>query len=321
MYSWRNFRRWLIDCGSHFRRQKKIRVILTGGLGNQLFQFALGRSIAYRTNSQISFEISSFKKDDFYQRNFSLVAFQYPARVKTHIQPRVNYIFTKLRELRQKRGLFDDIFSPFGFIERSLGFDPDVVDDYPRLSQTLIGYWQDDRYFRDVRDILLRDLTPCKNLSPQNELIDRHIRELKSPVAVHVRYNHEVKSGNPQTLDVRRAANLSLVWVGSKYYDLAVDYISSITVSPNYIIFSDNPKWVKENLTIFKNCLILETGRGEDWEDIVLMSHCKYHIIANSSFSWWGAWLCDHQKKVVVAPKNYLYTPALPTEWVAIDVR
>jgi hypothetical protein len=90
--------------------------------------------------------------------------------------------------------------------------------------------------------------------------------------------------------------------------------------SPSYIVFSDNPSWVKKNLPIFKDSLILEQDRGEDWEDIMLMARCKHHIIANSSFSWWGAWLCKYSQKVVIAPKDYLYTPAVPDEWVSIDL-
>ena len=312
---------WHNSIKAYFGFRKKIRIILTGGLGNQLFQYAAARAIAFKKEADVCFEISAFRKDKFYQRQFNLSAFEYPSTLPVYVKPFVSKTFARLRDMRQKKWFMDGFFSLFGYIERTLTFDKDLMDDQPWFSQTMVGYWQDERYFRDYRDVLLQDLRPGKRFSPRNETIARYINDLECPVAVHVRYNHEVKSDDNKTQDDRRAANVSAVWVGSRYYDLAHSYLISTVKSPSYIVFSDNPSWVKENLTMFNDRLVLEAGRGEDWEDMLLMTRCKHHIIANSSFSWWGAWLCEDNEKVVIAPKDFLYTPSLPTSWIAIDPR
>lgn len=322
MYMYKKNESWRNNLKFYSRlRKKKIRVILTGGLGNQLFQYATARALALKNQSDLCFEVSAFRHDRFYQRRFSLAAFEYPSKLSVCVHPFLNKVFSRLRDWRQKKWGIDGFFSRLGYIERTLTFDQDLLDNQPRFSQTIIGYWQDERYFRDYRATLLRDLRPSKIFSSQNEIIARYINELECPVAVHVRYNHEVKSSDHKTQSDRRTADISAVWVGARYYDRAHNHLASIINSPNYIVFSDNPSWVKENLHIFKDSLVLESSRGDDWEDILLMSRCKHHIIANSSFSWWGAWLCDDDEKVVIAPKDYLYSPALPTSWIAIESR
>jgi hypothetical protein len=305
---------------SRLSSRKTVLTILNGGLGNQMFQFAIARAIACRNNAALAFEISAFRTDRFYQRNFSLMSFRHPATVPTSAQPIINKIFTKLRDFRQSNHLFDYCFSLIGYIERTLKYDANIIEQKPFLSHIIVGYWQDERYFCDYRDILLNDFLPTKNFSPANCKIKEYIDCCETPVAVHVRYNHEVKSDDPNAIGERRALNVASVWVGAKYYNLALQRMCSKVQSPSYIVFSDNPSWVKKNLPIFKDSLILEQDRGEDWEDIMLMARCKHHIIANSSFSWWGAWLCKYSQKVVIAPKDYLYTPAVPDEWVSIDL-
>jgi len=302
------------------KSKNRVLTLLTGGLGNQMFQFAVARAVALKNVATVAFEISAFKNDNFYQRTFSLASFQYPATVPTKAHPIINKIFIKLRDLRQRNYLFDYFFSLLGYIERTLKFDSTIFERQPLLSSVIVGYWQDERYFRDYRDILLRDFLPTKSFSSKNCQVKNYIDSCETPIAVHVRYTHEVKSSDPNAVEARRASNLAAVWVGARYYDLATEHVSSLFKSPRYIVFSDSPSWVRANLSIFKDSLILDSGRGEDWEDIMLMASCKHHIIANSSFSWWGAWLCQYNEKIVIAPKDFLYTPAIPDEWVAIDL-
>lgn len=313
---------WLNYLGFIFRRNRTVNVVLTGGLGNQLFQYATARAVSIRNGYNLSFEVSSFKKDLFYKRRFSLGSFYHPSTVSHYNTPIASKIFAKLRDFRQKKYLFSDRFlSLLGYIEKSLYYDFSPLTEHWRFSHTMIGYWQDERYFLAHRDTLLIDLCTIRELSPKNKAIADYIRRLDCPIAVHIRYNHEVKSGQGEPLETRSAIDLCSVWVGSKYYELATDYLFSIINSRDYIIFSDNPGWVRDNITIFREGLILEDFRGDDWEDIFLMKLCKHHIIANSSFSWWGAWLCEYDEKIVVAPKNFLYTPAIPASWIAIDPR
>ena len=106
--------------------------------------------------------------------------------------------------------------------------------------------------------------------------------------------------------------------LSARYYNDAIREIEQRVSNPEYFVFSDYPQWARENLTFDRidTLHVFENDRGPDYEDMALMSHCRHHVVANSSFSWWGAWLGRSQSQVAVAPRNARLMPNIPLAWI-----
>ena len=151
-------------------------------------------------------------------------------------------------------------------------------------------------------------------LSEKNKNILEEIKKRNS-ISIHIRRGDYVNDINAKKI---LGDNCNLL-----YYQKAIEYIYSVITSPFFYIFSDEPEWVKNNFSFLENSLIIDWNKGKDsWQDMMLMSHCKHNIIANSSFSWWGAWLNNNNNKIVIAPKKWFNTfeapYIVPNEWIRI---
>lgn len=291
-----------------------ITVGLYGGLGNQLFQYAVGLSLALRYDLPLSFDSYGFEFDRHYRRKCGLGGFDVgelrftrcPVRFKT---ARV------LRYLVQRMPLAQTLSSPWFVIERlGRGCDgPPIISECN--SVYLMGYWQDERYFLPAKHELKRRLSPKNGLSDINSGILRKIEGTDS-VAVHCRRLHTVGVAS-KAESVPDAERLGIA-VGSSYYTAAFDRLDEKIARPHFFVFSDEPVWARQNLRSPHPITFLEPGRGADLEDMFLMSRCRHHIICNSSFSWWGAWLAENIDQVVVAPSNVQYLPEIPARWIQI---
>ena len=196
--------------------------------------------------------------------------------------------------------------------------DKDFFDSYSLMDNPgynfFNGYFQDEKIFKVYRKELLDVFKFKHELMGENEIIEKKIKSQNS-VAVHVRRGDYL---NVFYQDV----------LSNHYYEKAMEYISSKVDNPYFYIFSDDTKWVKENLRVKYNYAIIENNSG--WNvaanDMHLMSLCKHNIIANSTFSWWGAWLNQNPDKIVIAPKVWLSGKEhyeitkniVPDEWVRI---
>jgi hypothetical protein len=181
-------------------------------------------------------------------------------------------------------------------------FDPAVHDVIPPVH--LIGYWQSERYFQHISDIIRRELTPIESPDSKNERALEKILGSTS-VAVHVRRGDYVD--NPVTAAYHGVPSV-------KYYTSAMDYIASRVSNAIFYVFSDDLHWASQNLGQLAPVELM-TADGPDcgFRDIQLMSACKHHILANSSFSWWGAWLNTSSNKIVIAPTPWFLNNALDT--------
>jgi hypothetical protein len=182
-------------------------------------------------------------------------------------------------------------------------------------STYLDGCWQSDLYFRDIRELLLKEFTFKAAPSLENAKCLSTILA-QNAVCVHVRRGDYVTS----EIGVTRHGICAL-----DYYHAAAAYIEKRVDKPSFFVFSDDPEWVRSNLSgLHPMTLVSHNVRKDDAEDLRLMINCKHFIIANSSFSWWAAWLGRSSEKIVVAPKRWYLSPAqseqnlVPESWVRL---
>lgn len=264
-------------------------VQLYGGLANQLFQYAFGRSLAERLGTDFKLDISAYGRYYTYDE-YELNHF----RIRESIAGdgdmggfvwfrRHNRLFHFLINRLRLRRFFRNYYR-----EKSFTFDPSV---FARNNTYFEGFWQTNKYFENIAEILRSEIVLKEPLSPESAAIEKKIRQNCS-VSLHIRrYAHEDK----------------LPWFGYcsiDYYKRAAEYLIKKEPQAHFFIFSDNYEWVKENFKSFPYpYTLVGNGNDKNFEDIILMSHCRHHIIANSTFSWWGAWLNPNPDKIVVAPE------------------
>ena len=275
-------------------------VYLCGGLGNQLFQYALGRHLALLNDTELFFDVRSFSINS--GRVYELV--RYP--VTGTIAP------AGMLARITKPSALDRMFHSRRILtvkERSFRFDAQVLAE--RGNCYLHGYWQSERYFKDIRATVLNELSPrLPALGINHSVLDEI--DSSEAVAVHVRRGDYV--ADPKVNSVHGTCSLD-------YYRAAFERMNARLSSPRYFIFSDDPAWVKENLRPDNARYCEHNGPDAGFEDLRLMSHCRHHIIANSSFSWWGAWLGTHPEQRVIAPARWFAggtedtTDLIPARW------
>ncbi len=178
----------------------------------------------------------------------------------------------------------------------------------------LVGYWQSEKYFSESASQIRADFTFRQSLEDQNEKLTQQIISVNA-VSLHVRRGDYAT--NPQTTATHGLCTLD-------YYRHSIQYVAERVQQPNFFIFSDDIAWVRDNLNFPHQSQYVDCNQGkESYNDMRLMSMCNHHIIANSSFSWWGAWLNPKRDKIVVAPKNWFANQTdasdlLPQSWVKL---
>jgi hypothetical protein len=261
---------------------------LMGGLGNQMFQYAAARRIALKNGWPIKLDVSGF--GSYRRRAYALGHFRI---VEDFASPE------DIRRLKRTRlGLFLQRLAASArqthVQERHFHFDPRVRDI--RSGVYLAGYWQSDKYFADVADTIRAEFTPRAPASGRN-LGTLRLIESANSVSVHVRRGDYVS--NPSAKRLHGCCS-------PDYYRRALAEISNRVREPHFFVFSDDASWARENLAIDGPVVFVDhNGPGEAHEDLRLMSRCRHHVIANSTFGWWGAWLGAHPDQIVVAPKKW----------------
>ncbi|MEQ7872932.1 alpha-1,2-fucosyltransferase [Sphingomonas sp. ASV193] len=264
---------------------------MIGGLGNQMFQYAAGRALALRRGTGLLLDHSTFGSggDAAVQRFYELDRLRIVARPAGPVE-RLRLIAARrpqpmLRRLGGWRPLRED----------SLSFDPRVIDADDQAY--LMGYWQSWRYFDDRAAEIAAELAPRAPLSDRNQALLRDIRSAES-IAVHVRRG-----------DYLSAQHAVHGVIGSAWYDEALGRIPTDPETRIYV-FSDDPDWCRQAFAAWGDRLtVVDWNRGDEaWQDLFLMAACRHAIIANSSFSWWAAWLGDRHHpggRTVIAPATW----------------
>lgn len=289
-------------------------VRLTGGLGNQLFQYAIGRYLASRHGAELILE------DSFYidpptgstPRLYELDKYLINAR-RTDVAER--------RALRRYTGRITKRFhrlaqlpGPLIYIHERIGKFENQVRELPD-GVFLDGYWQSEQYFSGINDILREEYVPLIPMSAEDERVKAQMA-IGQSISLHIRRGDYVTN---------TAANVMHGVCGLDYYYRAIKYMAGKLVKPVFFIFSDDMKWVQDNMKIDFPChYVKHNSTATAFQDLRLMSLCQHHIVANSSFSWWAAWLNPSVEKIVIRPKTWFAglsqasAWACPQEWIPL---
>ena len=276
-------------------------VKLVGGLGNQMFEYAAAKGLAAKLDVRLKMDLSWF----------SQIA---PGDTPRHYE-------LKSSKLSQDFIDFKPFFAGTSLLSRgkalaapafgrkalNLYREPHYHYNADLLKQPdstyLDGYFQSEKYFAHIREDLLADFSWAKPATGKNKKLLDTIDADENSVSIHVRRGDYVSNESAAEFHGLR---------GVDYYQPAVKIIEKSVKTPNYYVFSDEPDWCKENLKFKHNTTYIDWN-PDGAEDMRLMKSCRHNVLANSSFSWWGAWLNTNEDKIVVAPKQWFNDPSINT--------
>lgn len=287
---------------------------IIGGLGNQMFQYAAGRALSLEYGVPLRLDVFGFADYSLHQGFELQQVFNCPAETaaESDVRSILGWQFSSgIRRIVARPGMAPFRREAF-VVEPHFHYWPEIN----RVPQEcyLHGYWQSEKYFQSHASDIRADFTFKHPLSISNAELAEHIAQVNA-ISLHVRRGDY--ASNPKTTATHRLCTLD-------YYHEAIQYICERIERPNFFIFSDDMAWVKEHLKIDSLCQHIDHNFGtENYNDMRLMSLCKHHIIANSSFSWWGAWLNPSAGKIVIAPKQWFANETntqdlIPDEWLII---
>lgn len=286
---------------------------LQGGLGNQLFQYATARALAIRHNTHVAFDKSLLLKvsQKTTKRQFDLDHFNIqvkPIRLVDKLAlglldiPLKNYI----------KKIIGRFIHNKNYTESNFAFDPQIFRKSGKQT-CLKGYFQSEFYFNQIRDELFTLIPKSKSIST----LEQKIRGCNA-VSLHIRRGDYVNN-----CLINEFHGLLPV----EYYHNAINYLLRNNPEIHLFVFSDDIEWAKQNITSLQETTFITENTGiTDYKDLILMSQCKHNIIANSSFSWWGAWLNQNPEKIVIAPKQWFKdnnaqkeaSDLLPKSWIKL---
>ena len=291
-------------------------VVAFGGLGNVMFYYALANS--FRHKGAKSFVFLSKTNLEHYNYELQKVFPSISYWGNLNVFEKLYYsMIQKIRDFHYKKYKMPHkiLFYPFIGLysdQEPVRFLPSVFNDIEQ-NHFLIGHFQSYKYFDDYRASVLEEFRFSTDyLSENSKQMAKEINSCNS-VSIHVRRGDYLNNYYFETLG--KICDLD-------YYNRAIEVINTHVTNAHFFVFSDDPKYVADNLNI-KNATYVDFNVGTDsWQDMYLMSQCKHNIIANSTFSWWGAWLNVNETKIVVAPHRWFANieedEIVPNEWIRV---
>lgn len=293
-----------------------ILVKLMGGLGNQMFQYATGRALSLRLGVPLKLDLNFLFdrtfRENFTYRDFELEHFNVDADIANVDDVKYYSVRNKFYKAFNRYILSKE--TVFYFHEKTFTYNKQF--EYLPRNTYMEGYWQTEKYFRAIKPNLLQEFTVRDEPNGLNSQILESIQSQES-VSVHIRRGDFVSNN---------AINEYHGICDIGYYNEAIKRIASSISNPTFYFFSDDIEWAEatfKGLTFECKFVANNTGKNS-FEDMRLMSNCKHNIIANSSFSWWGAWLNQNPEKIVVAPERWFSkkeidtSDLIPSEWVKL---
>lgn len=285
---------------------RKIITWIAGGLGNQLFQYAAARSLAYDLQVELVLDTSFFLKPRI--RNYKLGAYNINARKISPIE---------LIAIKKQKFLW----MPKYFLLRLPVLQVDentLADGMNQEFSTLYmrGYWQNEKYFKKFRSEIMRELSLKQEPPSKIKAMAKKMSEEQS-VSIHIRRGDYLS--DPIVNNIFGVLTMD-------YYKKAIDFMRDQVNNSAFYVFSDDIDWARQFFLpeIEKNFVCVE-GNNRDIYELWLMTHCRHNIIANSSFSWWGAWAGNFPEKVVIAPEQWTNLPMkelsniVPSHWIRVN--
>jgi hypothetical protein len=293
--------------GSRVIEKARVIVEIVGGLGNQMFQYAAARSLAERLETSVGLDLRRF--DTYCLRKPALHHLQIdakpmlPQEMRRYPQAMLQAAGRLPPAIRQWLGCYR---------EPSLAFDR----GFESLGRPLhlSGYFQSERYFYAIRDTLQSEFVPTDSLNEPNASLIMHMQRCNS-VSLHVRRGDYVTVLQNQHIHGS---------CSPAYYQRAIDVMQTEIGPATWFVFSDDIDWVRLNLPLPTTVVYVEGNIDRPEWDIHLMAQCRHNICANSSFSWWGAWLNNNPNKRVIVPAVWFATQLLdasdivPTSWIRV---
>ena len=289
-------------------------VKLTGGLGNQLFQYSAARAIAHRNNQRLAFDVSYYAEDQ--SRTYKLSHFSiYGSLISPH---QLAFLTGRgTRGVRKYLSRAARLIVPgleHRVVEaRSFRIDESIAKSTGNIY--MVGFWQSEKYFKDTEGLLRGELALKLPPDKANAAVLESIVGANS-VSLHVRRGDSVSDPHARRL---------MGVLPLDYYRRAIETLGQITREPHFFVFSDDMAWVRANIQINGPVTyVTHNGVNQDYADLRLMANCHHHIIANSSFSWWGAWLCSYPGKTVIAPRTWFSdvrwdaSDLIPESWISL---
>ncbi len=271
-------------------------VNLKGGLGNQMFQYACGRALSLRNNDILSLVRSEYRGDVV--RTFSLANFTIKGETMApDAVPKFSRLFAHLKQ-KLTRNFY-------------VGFDSNILKKHGQTVY-LDGYFQSEKYFQDFAAEIRQDFSLAVPFEGQAAEIAHTIKNDPNAVSLHVRRGDYLTHPDFGGIVTR------------EYYERAVSHIRKSLPSAKFYVFSDDIDWCRVTLPLGNNATFVSQPELKDYEEMILMSQAHHHIIANSSFSWWGAWLGNNPNKIVIAPSKWSnlhenwYNDIIPSSWTRL---
>lgn len=272
-------------------------VKLSGGFGNQLFQFAAGLSLAFKNNSSLILDMRKFYRNS---RKFELNSF---LGLRNYCDPsffNLNFVNPFLCKFKEKREFF---------------YEPINLTECKKLS--IDGYFQSYKYSENVKSII-ENFIDKRNYRFRSKIFDRNIDIVNQyeSVSIHIRRGDYLK--NQHNLEYHGV-------IDKAYYLNAIKHIKSSLNRPKFFIFSDDISWAKENFSEIEDVNFLDNSGAYHLDDFLFMKECKHNIIANSSYSWWSAYLNSNVNKIVIAPALWIKgiefnaKDLFPINWIILN--
>lgn len=322
-----------------------------GGTGNQLFQYAFGRMLAEKNNTELKLDTVRFARQVFAPQPVGLTvndtqatpaatpsalkqtlakfkrAFYSPVHwnhyhndgMREYKMYHFNVKATPLSKWDLLKLNFDvRVLHKYTVIDREMstkGFEPELLDLKGDLY--LFGFWQSEKYFKEIAPAIRAELKVVTPPDERNQELLNLISAVEA-VSLHVRRGDYVADPN---------VNKNFGTCTPEYYAQAIHHIKKNVAHPHFFVFSDDPEWAEANIKPDAPVTYVQGSANPqdyDYEDLRLMYSCKHFIIANSSFSWWGAWLSDNTSKIVIGPKRWFArsdvdtSDILPDNWIKL---
>lgn len=289
-------------------------VKFNGGMGNQMFQYAFALALEDKFKSTVYMDMSWFEDvkthTNVVVRTYGLDVFNTKCQAAQEEDlKKVIYPNFKSKITKTIAKFFPDNFD-VNFIREK---NPYIVNKnlitYPNYFY-YEGYFQNEDYFKHLKPRLLEEFSLKVELDEKNKEILEKIKQTNS-VSIHIR------RGDYVSLETVKNVHGTCT---KDYYEKAIDYISKNVENPHFFFFSDDIEWVKSQMKPDFPYTAVDFNKEKGYFDLELMRNCKHNIIANSSFSWWGAWLNENPDKIVIAPKRWTLTKQtckiIPSGWI-----
>ena len=293
---------------------------LQGGLGNQLFQYAFGRALSLEYKRGFALNILWYKKNKNWKYFLPLSIFNFNINKKgppASFLKYTNLINKHNRLLRKPLDKISKYFPFWKFLPNYINENKFNILDIPRNNILYFdGYWQNLEYFEKYEDIIRKEFTLKNKLNDGNE---KYLKKIVSSNSISIHIRRGLYISDQDLLNLYPRCSLT-------YYCNAISYIGEIIKHPGFFVFSNEIEWAKRNLKINYPMIFID-NEGPDFEHLFLMSQCKHNIIANSTFSWWGAWLNNNPSKIIIVPEkwvndskqNRIYMQnIIPQSWITI---